>query len=145
MAEEQNKAAIRRFYEEVFHQGKLNVIDEIVAADFVEHAAPPGVPPTIEGLKGFVASFRSAFPDGRFTIEDEIAAGDRAMARTIFRGTHKGEFMGIPATGKTVTVSGIDIVRFGPNGKAVEHWANQDDLGMMQQLGVIPPSGQPGS
>jgi steroid delta-isomerase-like uncharacterized protein len=84
---------------------------------------------------------RAAFPDGRTTIDDIIAEGDKVVVRATMKGTHKGEFMGIPATGKQVTISGIDVTRF-VNGKSTEHWGQWDTLGMMQQVGVVPPPGQ---
>ncbi|MGH7601513.1 MAG: ester cyclase, partial [bacterium] len=85
--------------------------------------------------------FRTAFPDLQVTVEDIIAKGDKVWVYTTMRGTNKGEFMGMPATGKKIEVKGIDIVRF-VNGKAVEHWGVSDDLTMMQQLGMIPMPGQ---
>jgi len=135
---ESQKAAIRRFYDEVMGQGKLEVLDELVAPSYVEHSVQPGMPANKEGLAQIVTMLRSAFPDLKFTIEDELAEGDRAVCRTTLRATHLGDFMGIPASNRKIEVTGIDIVRFGPDGKALEHWANQDDFGMMQQLGVIP-------
>jgi predicted ester cyclase len=84
-----------------------------------------------------VAMFRAAFPDLRCDVEDTLAEGDKVVIRSTMRGTHQGEFMGIPPTDKQFTASVIDIIRF-DNGQAVEHWGNSDDLGMMQQLGVIP-------
>jgi predicted ester cyclase len=96
-----------------------------------------------EGLKQLFTMLRTAFPDWSETIEDLMAEEDRVVFRVTGQGTHQGEFMGIPATGKPVTRPGIDIVR-NVDGKLVEHWANIDQLGMMQQLGVIPPPGQSG-
>ena len=136
--QEQHKTLIRRFYEEVMNKGNLNAIDELCAPSYVERAVlPPGISSDREGLKQLCAMLRQAFPDLHFTVEDEIAEGDKAVARTTMRGTNLGAFADMPSTGKQVTVTGIDIVRF-EGGKAVEHWANQDDLGMMHQLGVIP-------
>jgi steroid delta-isomerase-like uncharacterized protein len=90
-----------------------------------------------EGIKRLVAMFRAAFPDLKISAEDMIADGDKVAVRSVMRGTHKGEFMGVPATGKRVEVSGIDIVRF-EGGKAVEHWGITDNMSMMQQLGAMP-------
>jgi steroid delta-isomerase-like uncharacterized protein len=84
--------------------------------------------------------FRTAFPDGRFTVEDLLADGEKVVSRFTATGTHKNDFMGIPATGKAITVTGIDILQFA-DGKAVEHWGEIDGLGMMQQLGVLPLAG----
>ena len=134
---EQNKAAQRRLYEEVFNKGNLSVIDEVVSPDIVDHNPGPGVPPTREGFKQFVSTNRAAFPDIRIEVNDILAEGEKVVARFTMRGTHRGELMGIAPTGKQVTVSGIDILRW-EGGKAVEHWGNMDDLGLLQQLGVVP-------
>ena len=138
MSTEANKAIIRRFVEEVQNGGDLTVLDEIAAADYVNHTAPPGVPPDREGLKQLTAMFRRAFPDGRMTVEDLVAEGDRVVTRKTFRGTHGGELMGIPPTGRAVAIQLIDIVRLA-DGKAVESWSAADDLGMLQQLGALAP------
>jgi len=140
--EEKNTAALRRFYDEVMVKGNLKVIDELVADNFVEHYLPdPKAPANKAGLTQTMAQFRTAFPDLQIVVEDIIAKGDKVWAYTTMRGTNKGEFMGMPATGKKIDVKGIDIIRF-VNGKAVEHWAVSDDLAMMQQLGMIPMPGQ---
>jgi len=137
---EENKALLQRAYEQIFNRGNLDQIEEFVSADLVDHETPP---PGMEGLEGievlrqFVKVFRDAFPDLRFTAEDMIAEGDKVAARYAMRGTHQGEFMGVAPTRNRIEVTGIDIVRF-EGGKMVEHWANSDELGMMQQLGDIP-------
>jgi steroid delta-isomerase-like uncharacterized protein len=141
MSTEQNKAIVRRFFEEVGNQGNLDLAGEIFAADVVDHTAPPGQAPGLEGVKHNLAIFRTAFPDVRLTIEELFAEGDRVVARYTARATQTGEFFGIPPTGKQVTVTGISLSRIA-NGKIVEQWGNQDDLGMLQQLGVVPPPGQ---
>jgi steroid delta-isomerase-like uncharacterized protein len=140
---EENKALARRFSEELWNQGNLDVADEILDASFVAHGLVVELPPGPEGFKQFVTIYRSAFPDLQFTIEDLIAEGDKVMDRWTVRGTHKGELMGIPATGKQVEVTGMGMFRVS-GGKAVELWTNMDVLGMMQQLGVIPPPGGSG-
>jgi len=141
-AEEANTAAIKRFYEEVMAKGNMKVIDELVADNFVEHYAPdPQIPANKAGLKQMMGMFRTAFPDLQVTVEDIIAKGDKVWAYTTTRGTNKGEFMGMKATGKKIDVKGLDIVRF-VDGKAVEHWGLNDDYTMMMQLGVIPAPGQ---
>jgi steroid delta-isomerase-like uncharacterized protein len=140
--EEKNVAAMKRFYDEVMGKGNLKVIDELVADNFVEHYQPdPNVPANKAGLHQTMGMFRAGFPDLQVTIEDMIAKGDKVWAYTTMRGTNTGAFMGMPATGKKIEVKGIDIVRF-VNGKAVEHWGVNDDLGMMTQLGMIPMPGQ---
>ena len=140
MSAEENKTIMRRIFE-VFNTGNLAVADEVIAADVVDHQAPPGVAPGRAGFKQLITMFRTAFPDIQMTIEEIIAEGDRVVARSTMRGTHRGEFMGIPPTGKQFTVTSIDIVHIA-GGQGVEHWGNSDDLGMLQQLGVIPTPGQ---
>jgi steroid delta-isomerase-like uncharacterized protein len=140
VASEQHKELYRRFIEECFTGGNLALVDEMIAADAVDHQAPPGTAQGAEGLKQFLSMFRSAFPDLQATVDQVIAEGDTIAARFTMSGTHQGEFFGIPPTGKRMEITGIDVVRF-ENGKIVEHWGNQDDLGMMQQLGVIPMPG----
>jgi steroid delta-isomerase-like uncharacterized protein len=138
MATEQDKALVRRFVEEIFNQGNMRLADEIVAPDFVEHEQlPPGIPNGREGVKALTSMMRSAFPDFKATIEDILADGDKVVIRMTWSGSHKGEFMGIPATGKRVSIGVIDIIRVS-NGKFVEHWGQMDAMGMMQQLGAIP-------
>lgn len=137
---EENKARTRRFYEEVWNKGNLAIVDELCATNFVNHNPGPGEAPGPEGLKQIATMIRTAFPDMHMTVDDMIAEGDKVVSRVTVNATHRGEFMGIPPTGKQITVTGIDIVRI-VGGKAVERWGNYDDLGMMQQLGVIPPPG----
>ena len=103
----------------------------------IEHNPVPGQAPGLDGMKEFMGMFFAAFPDLDSTIDLLIAEGDIVAGRMTTTGTHTGEFMGIPATGKRVTFTETHIVRIA-NGKAVEHWGNSDDMGMMQQLGVIP-------
>jgi predicted ester cyclase len=137
MSPDTNKAAYRRFYEEFLSKGNLDVVDEVVDPNVVSHSPFPGQKPGAEGLKEAIASFREAFPDLRATAEDVIAAGDKVVGRFTVTGTHRGEFMDIVPTGKTITYDEIVIVRF-KDGRIVEHWAVADALAMMQQLGVIP-------
>ena len=138
MSIEQNKTNALRIPLEVFNKGDLNVADEVMAADYIEHAiVPPGLPPSLAGFKLFVPAFRAAFPDFQFTVDDVIAEGDKVVVRLTARGTQKGEFAGLPASGKQATWLEIHIVDMA-DGKVVEHWVVQDQLGMMQQLGFIP-------
>ena len=141
MSAEDNKALIRRFADEVQSGGNTDPKDEICSAEFVNHSASPGLPADREGIKILTTMFKGAFPDSYFTVEDMIAEGDKVVTRKTFHGTHEGEFMGIPPSGRTVTVSLIDVVRIS-DGLAVEHWSVGDNLGMMQQLGVIPQPGE---
>ncbi len=144
MSTEENKARIRRLFEEGVNQNKLSVLDELIAPDFVNYDAPPGTPRGPQGMRQLVAMFRTAFPDLQVTFEQELADGDYVIHRGYITGTHQGEFQGIPPTGKQVKMKSIDIWRIA-NGKAVENWVQFDMLGLMQQLGVIPAPGQSGS
>jgi steroid delta-isomerase-like uncharacterized protein len=136
-----NKALVRRFVDEVQSGGNTDLIDKLCSAEFVNHSAPPSLPADREGIKILTAMFREAFPDSYFAVEDMIAEGDKVVTRKTFHGTHEGEFMGIPPTGRTVNVSHIDVVRIS-DGLVVERWSVGDDLGMMQQIGVIPQPGE---
>ncbi|MBE7553639.1 MAG: ester cyclase [Anaerolineales bacterium] len=137
MSTETNKTVLKRFFEELFNRGDLSVADEIVGANYVNHNAVPGETPGREGLKAFVTYLRTAFPDVHFTVEDQIAEGDKVVTRWSVTGTQQGEFAGIPATGKPINVTAINIHRVS-NDQIQEAWLNWDTLGMMQQLGVIP-------
>ena len=145
MSVEQNKALFRRLVEEVFNKGNVSTIDEFLAPNFVEREVlPPGTPSGREGVKQLTMMFRTAFPDFNVSIDDMIAEGDKIVARTTWSGTQKGEFMGIPSSGKRVSFDVIDIIRIS-DGKGVEHWGVMDSSALMQQLGVIPTPGQNGS
>jgi len=141
MSTEENKALTRRAYE-LGNQRNWAAFYELIAPEFVFHDAST----TIQGLeayKQFLSMYLTAFHDLHFTIEDIIAEGDTVAVRHTGRGTHQGDLMGIPPTGKRVTVSSIALIRVA-NGKAVEEWFNGDNLGMLQQLGVVPAPGQVG-
>jgi steroid delta-isomerase-like uncharacterized protein len=142
---EENKEKARRFLQEAFNEGNLDVVDEIVASDYVLH--DPAIPDEIrgsEGVKGFVQMYRNAYPDTDITVEDQIAEGDNVVTRWTARGTHQGELMGIPPSGNRVEVTGITIDRFS-GGMFAESWTNYDALGMMQQIGAVPsPEGTQG-
>ena len=140
MSIEENKAIARRWNEEIWDKGNLAAIDELLAPDFVFNYAPPGAAPDREGYKQTVTNLCAPFADIHSTIEDMVAEGDKVAVRWTWRGTHKGEFMGIAPTGKQVTITGISILRI-VGGKIVEEWGEMDNLGMMQQLGAFPPSG----
>ena len=133
----ENKAVIGRFVEEVLNQGRLERADELVALDFVELDPLPGQQPGREGLKQVIAAFRTAFPDIDWVIEEMVAEGDKVFSRFTWNGTHRGEFFGVPATGKQITVKGAVIDRV-LNGQMVDSRILMDGLGMMTQLGVIP-------
>jgi steroid delta-isomerase-like uncharacterized protein len=133
---EQNKTLMRRAVEEVWNQGNVDLLEELVASDFIIHA-PQAEIHGREGAKQYLAMLREAFPDIHFTIEDQFADGDRVMTRWIAHGTPKGAFQGIPPTNKQVRLAGTDIDRIA-NGKVVECWTSTDDVGLLQQLGAIP-------
>jgi steroid delta-isomerase-like uncharacterized protein len=133
---------IKRFYNEVIGDGNLGLIDELTADDFVDHEeGVPGQPPGKEGVRFFVNAIREAFPDVRTRVEVTLSEGDLGAAHGTVTGTHQGEFMGIPASNKSVEFKVVDIIRV-EDGKAAEHWGLTDVMGLMQQLGAIPD--QPG-
>lgn len=129
---------VQRFHEQVWNQGHLAVIDELVSPDYRMHKSLPT--PDREGLRQFVAMIHSAFPHGHETIEDVIAEGDRVVLRGIIHGTQRGAYLGIPPTGKPIHMTSVFIFRLA-EGKIVEDWGEADTLGMMQQLGALPQMG----
>jgi steroid delta-isomerase-like uncharacterized protein len=135
--------SIQRLYD-LINAGDIDGFGRQLADDFVEREEIPGLPPTKDGVVQYFRIMLAAFPDLRMDVQDSFASGDKAVARLRISGTHQGEFMGIPATGKPVSVNLIDITRFGDDGLAREHWGVADQLAMMQQLGVIPAPGQNG-
>lgn len=141
---EENKALVLRIQEESFNRGNYDALDDLITSDAIYHDHPPGFPSGPEGTKQFAAMLRCAFPDFHATVDDVIAEGDKVVLRLTVRGTHQGELMGIAPTGRRVEMSGIDIARVA-DGKLAELWSNFDQMGMMQQLGVVPPPGQAGS
>lgn len=132
-----NRAVIQTFIEEVLNQQKLAVADEIVAENFVELDPFPGQGPGRQGLKDVLSVFIAGFPDMHWTIEEQIAEGDKVMTRFTWTGSHQGAFMGIPATGKQVKVKGVVIDRV-VDGLMVDSRILMDTMGMLQQLGVLP-------
>jgi steroid delta-isomerase-like uncharacterized protein len=139
---EENKALVRRSFEEVFNEGNLDAVEEIFAPDYVLH--DPTSPEEIRGTEGisqYVSMYRTAFLDLQQTIEEQIAEGEKVATRLTGRGTHQGELMGISPTSNRIEAPGIVINRIS-GGKIAEGWANYDAMGMMQQIGAIPPPGQ---
>lgn len=134
-----NKTIARRLYDDVLNRGDLAAADELIAPDAVDHEAGPDGPPALETMKGFVTALRTGFPDLRVAVEDVIAEGDLVACRTTMTGTHTGGFMGMPSTGRAVSVPGVDFMRF-RDGKVVEHWGITDQLSLLQQLGLMPPA-----
>ncbi len=135
------KTKLDRIPLEILNQGKLQLIDELFAPEYVERSPQAGVAPTREGYKQFVTSLRTAFPDLRYTIDDSIEAGDKFVTRLTASGTMRGDFAGMPATGKHATWTEIHIMRV-TSEHVVEHWGLVQELGMMVQLGVIPAPGR---
>ena len=138
MPQEESETVVRRFLEEIFSGGNLELVDELFAPDYALH--DPSVPGEVrgpEGMRQYVSMYRAAYPDTDFTIEDQISEGGEVATRWVAQGTHEGELMGIPPTGERVTITGIEVDRVS-GGKIEETWVSYDALGMMQQLGVVP-------
>ncbi len=133
---------VKRLYEAI-NAGDMDIFDDVVADDFVEHEELPGLEPSKEGVRAFFESFLAAFPDLRMEPVDILESGDKVVARVKVTGTNQGEFLGAPATGKAIDVQLIDIIRVGDDGLAHEHWGVMDQLTMLQQLGLA-PEGPPG-
>lgn len=135
---EKNRQIVNRYFEEVWNQGKLEVLDELIAPSYVNHS--PGAPnpiPGADGLKPIVAAVRKGIPDVKYTVQDMVVTVDKVAVRVVMTGTHTGDFFGIPATGRRVVVNQLQIERI-ENGKIVEHWRQTDDLGMLRQPGLTP-------
>ncbi len=140
MSLEENKAVVRQFVEEVQSHHKLELVDQLFDPSYNDHASFQGSVPGIEGFKQFFGMMLRAFPDLHATIHDQIAEGDKVVTRKTFKGTHTGDYMGVPPTGKQVEVGVIDIFRV-VGGRIVEHWMQGDSLSLMQQLGMVPTPG----
>jgi Predicted ester cyclase len=143
MSTDENRAVVRRYYQEVLEGGNIQLLEEMAIPNYDEHDPIPGQSNGLEGLKQRVEMLRSAFQP-RFTLEDMIAEGDKVVVRWTNRGTHVGEFMGIPPTGKSFSIAGIDIHRLS-GGKMAEHWHVVDLFGQLQQLGLIPQPAESGA
>lgn len=139
MAADENKAVVRRFnkmIQQFFQDGDVSRLDEVCGPDFVHHG-PGMMPSDLAGLKQMAPAFRTAFPDMELVTEDLFAEGDRVVDRVIVRGTHQGEFMGIPPSGKRFEMQEIHIARIA-DGKIVERWTQFDLFGLLQQIGDLP-------
>lgn len=132
-----NKALVTEFIDALFTRGDLNAVDRYLASGFVNHDPFPGFAPDLEGFRRIGQVFREGFPDWHSQLEALIAEGDLVTERFTARGTHRGEIMGVPATGREVVLAGINIFRV-QDGKLVERWGRTDDLGLLQQLGIVP-------
>lgn len=134
---EQNKATLLRVCNEVFSQGRLDVLDAVFVPSVIDHNKPdPRLPDGIEGVKAVVGMFHQAFPDFTMRQVDVLAEGNKATQRWICTGTMKGAFMGAPPTGKSFSMEGIDIIYFDATGRITERWGHFDVLGMLTQLGL---------
>ena len=130
------KIVVQRAVMEIFNKKNLAAIDDFISENIVDHSAPEGLPAGIEGYRMKVTAFVEAFPDLNISYSHQIAEGDMVAGRFTLTGTHKGDFVGIAATGKKISVTGHDQLRVKEE-KIAEHWVEMDMLGMMQQLGVI--------
>jgi predicted ester cyclase len=137
MSVDDNKALIRRFFDEIDARRDVSVIDDFISPEFIDHSPNPGMSPDIEGQRQAFLHFLQATPDGYHAVEDLLADGDKVAVRVRAWGTQTGELFGIPPSGRRMETTGIGIYRIA-GGKIVEHWAEVDMLGTMQQLGVIP-------
>jgi predicted ester cyclase len=134
-------AAFRRIPLEIFNEGKLDVLDEVVSENYVEHMdLPPGVPPDRDGFRGFITALRGGFPDFKFEVLQQYQDGDKHIGLVRASGTMTGEFMGMPPSGKSATWDEVHIGRMA-DGKLTEHWGVIDRMSMMQQLGFMPGPG----
>ena len=140
MGIEESKKLARQVWEDVWHQGNLDAMAGLFAADFVRHDSNGRVLRGVEQNRQFIAGMRLAFPDLHYTVEDEVAEGDKVVVRYRFEGTHQGQFQVAPTTGKQVSYTGILIYRFA-DGKIIEQWTEADLLSFLQQLGVVPKLG----
>ena len=139
MSLERNKLIYRNFVEEVFNNGRLDLLETFLDPSYTNHDAPPGIPPGIEGVRQIVTMFRAAFPDLKISIEEQIAEGEKVCSRATTRGVHKGSIFGIPPTGKTIVMTGLTMVRI-VNDKLMESWVKNDLMGLMNQLHGNPRS-----
>jgi steroid delta-isomerase-like uncharacterized protein len=137
VSESENVSVIARFLEEVINQGRLEQADELVAVDFIELEPLPGQRQGREGLKEVIGMMRAAFPDIHWVVEETVASGDKVVTRFTWTGTHRGTFLGVPASGRSVRVKGVVIDRLAA-GKMADSRILMDNFTMMQQLGVIP-------
>jgi steroid delta-isomerase-like uncharacterized protein len=141
MSPDANKQVIRAYVETIFNQRQVERADELVAPDYLDHAALPGQAPGLPGAKQKWAMYLAGIPDLRVTIEELVAEADRVAVRRSYEGTHQGELLGVPPTGRHVRIGGISIFRLA-EGKIAEQWEQLDRLALMQQLGVLPTPGQ---
>jgi steroid delta-isomerase-like uncharacterized protein len=140
MSTEENKAIVRHYLDEVWNKGNVSIIDEVMAPTYARYMNASGAYLDRERQKQRISGMRQAFSELALTLEDITAEGDKVTIRVTLQGTHTGNFMGVPATGKQVAIEAIDILRL-VDSKVVEHWGVMDTFGLMQQLGVVPAPG----
>lgn len=136
MSADTHKAAVRRLISEAQENGKLEVVDELFADDFVDHTPLPGLPANRDGVKMLFAGMRAAFPDLHIRIDEQVADGEKVVTRKTFLGTHRGDFIGIPGTGRPLAFEVIDVLTF-RNDRIAEHRVVFDRMSLMQQLGAM--------
>ena len=134
----QSQSVLQRIFDKAFNQGNLAAVDELVALDGISHQLSWGIPANRMGLKQLIAMLRTAFPDLQCTIEDEIIEGDKIAAHWTMRGTQKGLFLGNSPTNKPILVQGLIYARI-ENNQIIENWTMIDQMGVLQQLGLVPP------
>jgi steroid delta-isomerase-like uncharacterized protein len=135
MSSEENKAIYNRYIEECFNQGRVELLDELLAPDYTYHNAPPGTPPGAAGIRQVIQMFHTAFPDLAITIEAQAAEGEMVFSRSVTRGTHNGPLMGQPASGRRVEMNGMTQVRV-RDGRITDSWVNNDVAGLLRQIGA---------
>ena len=138
MAEGENKALARRFYDEFWTRGNADAADELIAEDLVHEQFPEGWPPGREGFRRLVRTWRAAFPDMRETVSQVLCDGDWVVVRFTLEGTHRGDFYGVPATNRKVSAEGVDLLRF-RDGQIAEWIYYEDAFSVFAQLGALPP------
>ena len=136
MADDGSEGLVRRYYEEALNLGRFDRLKDLLTDEFVDHEELRGIPPTRDGLEQKYTLLRAGFSDFGFTIEDLFSAEDRVAARVTVRGTHDGEFMGRPATGRSFAVTSVGVFRIA-GGRIAEHWGVFDQLAMLGQLGAL--------
>jgi steroid delta-isomerase-like uncharacterized protein len=137
---EANKQIVREFIDALFSRGELEAVDTYLSEDFVDHDPPFGVSADREGMRAAAASFRAAFPDWRSELHRLVAEADLVAEHFTAKGTHREEIMGVTPTGRQITLPGINLFRV-QDGRIIERWGRLDDLGFLQQLGVVPQLG----
>ena len=135
-----NMAIVTRLWDDIYSNGEVDLVDEVMANEYLNHDLLPGEEPGAEGVRQFVLNLRSAFPDLRFAVEQMVAKDDMVVTRWLATGTHEGDFLAIPASGRRMSATGMTMHRL-EDGVIVEGWTNWDALTMLTQIGVLSPPG----